>query len=153
MRRRLQESFKYALKGLFYVIKTQKNMRIHLFIAVFVILAGIFLGLTAVKMAILCCVIIFVLITELVNTALEFGLDFVNNNKFNPSIKMVKDIAAAAVLVASINAVIVGCIIFLPSLVHPVRKEAPSADAEFEKIHEIVWEGLEAHSKLSNVVH
>jgi diacylglycerol kinase (ATP) len=115
--KKLLESFICAFKGLLYVIRTQRNMRIHLFLAAGVILAGIFLGLTAVKIAILCCVIIFVLIAEIVNTALELSLDSVNNDKFNPSIKMAKDIVASAMLVASVNAVIVGCIIFLPHLI------------------------------------
>ncbi len=92
-------------------------MRIHLYLAAGVILAGILFGLTAIEIAVLCCVIVFVLITEIINTVLEFSLDFVNGKKFNPSIKMVKDVVAAVVLIASINAIIVGCIIFLPHLV------------------------------------
>lgn len=116
MKRRLSESFNCAFKGLFYVIKTQRNMRIHLYLSVGIILAGVLFGLTTTEIAILCCVSSFVLIAEIVNTALEVNLDFINNKKFNPSIKMVKDIVAAAVLIASINAVIIGCVIFLPYL-------------------------------------
>lgn len=91
-------------------------MRIHLYLAISVILIGLLLGLTTIEIAILCCVISFVLIAEIVNTALEVNLDFLNNKKFHPSIKMIKDIVAGVVLIASINAVIVGGIIFLPYL-------------------------------------
>ena len=48
-----------------------------------------------------------------VNTALEMSLDFINGNKFHPHVKLVKDIVAAGVLLASLNAVIVGALIFL----------------------------------------
>lgn len=116
MKRRLSESFNCAFKGLFYVIKTQRNMRIHLFIAATVILTGLLFHLTLIELATLCCAIAFVLIAEIINTVLELTLDFVDNQRFNPSIKITKDIVAAAVLIASVNAVIVGCIIFLPHL-------------------------------------
>ena len=124
--RNLLQSFKCALKGLFYTLKTQRNMRIHIYLAAGVILAGILLDLTPIEIVVLCCVIVFVLITEIINTALEFSLDFVNNKRFNPSIKIVKDIVAAGVLIASINAVVVGCIIFLPHL-NLSRNKPPEA--------------------------
>ena len=79
--RSLFQSFQCALKGLTYTLKTQRNMRIHLYLAAGVILAGIAIGLTAIELAVICCVVVFVIIAEIVNTALEFSLDFVNGKK------------------------------------------------------------------------
>ena len=93
-------------------------MRIHLYSAVGVISVGMLLGLPTIEIAILSCVISFVLIAEIVNTALEVNLDFLNHKKYNSTIKIIKDIVAGVVLIASINAVIVGSIIFLPHIVH-----------------------------------
>jgi diacylglycerol kinase len=59
----------------------------------------------------------FVLIAEIVNTAMELSLDFLNGKGYHPSVKMIKDIVAGAVFIACINAVIIGCVIFLPHLI------------------------------------
>ena len=92
-------------------------MRIHFYLAIGVILLGFMFGLSAIEMSILCFAISFVLIAEIVNTSLEVNLDFLNGNKFHPTIKTIKDILAGVVLIASINAIIVGCIIFLPHII------------------------------------
>lgn len=106
-------------------------MRIHLYLASGVILAGIVLGLTALEIALLCCVISFVLIAEVVNTALEVNLDFLNDKKFHPTIKVIKDVVAGVVLIASINAVVVGGIIFTPYL--NLFKNSVSGATEFKR--------------------
>ena len=91
-------------------------MRIHLYLAIGVISAGVLLNLSVVEITLLCFTIGFVLAAELTNTALEVGLDYINGRKFDPSIRIVKDIVAAVVLIASVNAVVVGSIIFIPHL-------------------------------------
>ena len=106
-------------------------MRIHLYLGVIVILVSFLFGLSAIEIAILCCVISFVLIAEIVNTALEVNLDYLNHRKFNPTIKIIKDIVAGVVLVASINAVVVGSVIFTPYL-HYYARSLPSA-TEFKR--------------------
>jgi len=104
-------SFNRALKGVFYVFKTQRNMRIHLFIALVILIISIFLNLDRKEVIILSFTIFLILITEMFNTAVELAVDLVTD-KFHPLVKTVKDITAGAVLFASINAVLVGYLIF-----------------------------------------
>lgn len=114
--RKLSRSFGFAFKGLRHTIHTQRNMRIHLASAIAVILAGAVLKMRAQEIAILSLAVIFVIIAEIINTAVELSLDFLNGKAYHPSVRMIKDIIAGAVLIASVNAVIVGCVIFLPYL-------------------------------------
>lgn len=107
------ESFKIALVGMRFVINTQRNMRIHILIGILVVLLGLFFRLSYLEMAILSLTIMFVIACEVFNTAIELSLDFLNGKGHHPSVKLIKDIAAGGVLLASINAVIVGSIIFL----------------------------------------
>ena len=111
--RSLLSSFKFASQGLVYAFKTQRNLRIQIGIGVLVVLAGILFKVSSLDMAVLAIVIMLVLICELINTALEFTLDFLNGKKFHPTVKVAKDVVAAAVLLTSVNAAIVGVIIFL----------------------------------------
>jgi diacylglycerol kinase (ATP) len=115
-KRTFLNSFKFALEGLFFSIKNQRNMRIHILIGALVIFLCAILKVSALEIAILILTIMFVIICEMINTALELSLDFFNGKKYHPSVKMIKDIAAGGVLIASINAVIVGAIIFLRNI-------------------------------------
>ena len=99
--------------GLRFVFDTQRNMRIHIVAAVLVISFGIYLKLTSLEMVIISLTIMSVIVSEVFNTAIELSLDFLNGKDHHPSVKLIKDIAAGGVLLASINAVIVGSIIFL----------------------------------------
>ena len=114
--RNLIQSFQFAFRGLCYTLKTQRNIRIHFILGITAILAGFALKLSAIEMALLSCAIVFVLMAEIINTAIEYSLDFINGRKFDPTVRIIKDIFAGAVLVASINALIVGGIIFLPHI-------------------------------------
>lgn len=104
-------SFNRALKGIFHVFKTQRNMRIHLLIALVILVISIFLNLDRKEVIILSFTIFLVLITEMLNTAVELAVNLITD-KFHPLAKTVKDITAGAVLFASINAVLVGYLIF-----------------------------------------
>ncbi len=115
-KRSLYNSLKFALEGFKFAFKTQANLRIHILIGALVVILGLFLGVSNFEMIILSLVIVSVIICELINTAVEVSLDLVNGNKFNPLVKIVKDVVAAAVLLASINALVVGAIIFLKYL-------------------------------------
>lgn len=114
--RNLFQSFGCAAKGLIHTFKTQRNFRIHVIIATGAILLGLMLKISAVEMAIVVLTIMFVMVCELINTALESSLDFINGKKIHPYVKLIKDVVAAGVLLASINALIVGAIIFLRHL-------------------------------------
>jgi len=110
------KSFKYAFKGLFYTISTQKNMLIHLIATVLVIIAGFYFKVTITEWLILILTIIYVISAEFINTAIEEIVNFVSPN-FHPLAGRIKDIAAAVVLFSAIFAVIVGAIIFIPKII------------------------------------
>ena len=104
-------SIKYALEGLEYIFRTETNIRIHLLAGVSVILAAWYLEVTNIEMILLLFSIISVIVSEIINTALEISLDIVNGTKFHYGVKIAKDIIASAVLLTAINAAIVGIII------------------------------------------
>ena len=131
------QSFKFAFNGLIYAIKTQRNMRIHLYLGLSVILFSFALGLSGIEIAILSCVISFVLIAELTNTALEVKLDYLNNREYSPTIKIIKDMVAGVVLIASINAAVVGGVIFTPYLSYFLEYKS-SVSANYQK-YKNIW--------------
>ncbi|MEW6189883.1 MAG: diacylglycerol kinase [Actinomycetota bacterium] len=113
--RSLLKSFNYAIDGIIYVLKSQRNMRIHFFVAAVVLGASLILNVSRIEFMALLFAISLVFITELINTAIEFAIDVVTTT-FDPLAKIAKDIAAAAVLVASLNAVFLGYLIFFKRL-------------------------------------
>lgn len=105
------ESFSNAVNGVFEAFYQERNMRIHLLLAFFVILSTLFVSLTAIELIIVLILITLVFITELFNTAIEILCDKIEN-KEDIHIKMVKDIAAGSVLISAVLAFIGGIIIF-----------------------------------------
>ena len=113
---RILRSFIYAWSGLRYSFKTQLNFRIHLAILLLVIVAGTLLKINVTEWLFVVLCSMLVLMLELVNTALEYLCDIVTTD-FHPIVKIVKDIAAAAVLISAAGSVITGLIIFLPKII------------------------------------
>lgn len=109
--RTLLESFNYAISGIIYALKTQRNMRIHFFVALLVLFTSSFFDLSATEILLILFAIVLVIITELVNTAIESTVDLVTLD-YHPLAKTAKNVAAGAVLVAAVNSVIVGYLIF-----------------------------------------
>jgi len=109
------ESFKYAFDGFKTLFLEEHNARIHLFIALIIILTGFYYNLSNIEWLFIILCIGFVFFAELVNSSIENIADFVSIEK-HTSIKKVKDLAAAAVLTSAITSVIVGLIIFLPKI-------------------------------------
>jgi diacylglycerol kinase (ATP) len=105
------ESFNYAFEGVIHVLRTQRNLRLHFLIAAAVLVAGVVVGVTRFELIALLLAIAFVLITEMINTAIEHTID-VATTSFDPMAKLAKDIAAGAVLIASVNAVAIGYLVF-----------------------------------------
>jgi diacylglycerol kinase (ATP) len=105
------ESFNYAVEGIIHVLRTHRNMRIHFMAAVGVLVLALLLGVDRIELVALLLSISFVLITEMVNSAIEAAID-VATSSFDPLAKLAKDIAAGAVLIASVNAVAVGYLVF-----------------------------------------
>ncbi len=111
-RRRLFESFNYAIEGFLYVLKTQKNMRLHFLAAIVVLLMGFYYNFSKIELILLLLTISFVMITEMFNTSVELIIDLITD-EFHPLARIIKDITAGAVLLAAINAVFVGYLLFL----------------------------------------
>jgi diacylglycerol kinase (ATP) len=111
----LLESFNFAFEGIIHVLRTQRNMRIHFAIAVAVLVAAVALGVSRIELIALMLSIAFVLISEMINTAIEGAVD-VSTTSFDPNAKLAKDIAAGAVLIATVNAVAVGYLVFSDQL-------------------------------------
>ena len=105
------DSFNYAFEGIIHVLRTQRNMRIHFLAAAAVLIAAIAIGVTRLELIALMISIAFVLIAEMINTAIEGAVD-VSTTSFDPNAKLAKDIAAGAVLIATVNAVVVGYLVF-----------------------------------------
>jgi diacylglycerol kinase (ATP) len=105
------ESFNAAVEGFIYVLKTERNMRIHFLAAFFFIVLGIYLNFTYLELTALCVIIVMVLASEMINTAIELIVDMIKS-EFHPIARIIKDVSAGAVLLASINAVVVGYILF-----------------------------------------
>src|SRR5215208_1078319 len=105
------ETFNYAFQGVIHVLRTHRNMRIHVLAAVVVLVAAIAIGVSRLELMMLLLSITFVLIAEMINSAIEGAID-VATTSFDPMAKLAKDIAAGAVLIASVNAIAVGYLVF-----------------------------------------
>ena len=105
------ESFNFAFEGVIHVLRTQRNMRIHFATAVIVLVWALIAGVSKIELIALLLAISFVLIAEMVNTAIEAAID-VATTSFDPMAKLAKDIAAGAVLIAAVNAIAVGYLVF-----------------------------------------
>ena len=105
------ESFNYAIEGIIHVLRTQRNMRIHFAVAVVVLIAALVSDVTRLELIALLIAIAFVLIAEMINTAIEAAVD-VASTTFDPMAKLAKDIGAGAVLIAAVNAIAVGYLVF-----------------------------------------
>jgi len=109
-------SFKYAFRGLGYVVRNEANFIIHIFAAVVVILLGLVCDLKNTEWLIIVLTIALVMTTEIVNSAIEQLIDFVHP-EINKKAGRIKDISAGAVLLSAIAAVFIGLLIFVPKLI------------------------------------
>jgi diacylglycerol kinase (ATP) len=102
---------KLAAKGIVYLFLYHRNMRIIFMSGVAAFLLGIYCRLKGIELVALCLTITLVFMAEIFNTAIEIMIDMLTD-KYHVMIKLVKDIAAAVTLIASLNAVAVGIILF-----------------------------------------
>jgi diacylglycerol kinase len=108
-------SFRFAINGIWTLLKYEHNSRIHLIAAIIVIVLGIILKLSLSEWSLLIVVIGLVFITELINSSLESLADRIDP-EWNEQIRRAKDYAAAAVLMSAVIAIIAGSLIFIPKL-------------------------------------
>lgn len=104
-------SFEYAIRGIVYAIRTQRNMRLHMAAALAVFIAALVFGIHGLQLIALVFAIGLVIVTELMNTAVEATVDLATDG-IDPLAAIAKDVAAGAVLIASITALAVGYIVF-----------------------------------------
>lgn len=107
----IKDSFKFAFTGIAYLFLYHRNMRIIFLLGIAAFVLGLYFQLKGIELTALCITITLVFMAEIFNTAIEMMLDM-TTSKYHPLIKLVKDIAAAVVLLASLNALAVGAIIF-----------------------------------------
>jgi len=110
-------SFRFALRGIRLLLRTQTNARIHAAATLLVVTLGCWQGVTAAQWGLLAVAITLVWLAETLNTAIERLTDLVSP-EFRPLAGEVKDLAAAAVLLSALGAVAVACAVFGPSLLH-----------------------------------
>jgi diacylglycerol kinase (ATP) len=109
-------SFKYAFNGIKKLLITQHNSRIHLFVAILVVIAGFLLNISKTEWLFVLFAIGFVFAAELFNSALESVVDLVSP-EYQKKAGDAKDFAAGAVLIAAIASAVAGLIIFTPKLI------------------------------------
>ena len=105
------DSFNFAFEGIIHVLRTQRNMRVHFAVAIVVLVAAVWVGVAKLELIALLLAIAFVLIAEMLNSAIEGAVDIATTS-FDPNAKLAKDIAAGAVLIASVNALAIGYLVF-----------------------------------------
>ncbi|WP_163581192.1 diacylglycerol kinase family protein [Gracilibacillus saliphilus] len=106
---------RYALNGLKIAILSERNIVIHFIAATIVLIAGVLYSISVIEWAILFLTIGAVISMEMMNTALERALDYLEP-EHRPQIGVAKDISAGAVLVTAIVAIIIACLIFAPKI-------------------------------------
>lgn len=109
-------SFHYAIAGVWYAVRYNQNMRIHFIAAIIVLIAAYFFKVTGEEMAILGVMILLVIGSEMINTAIEEMVDLITKEHHEEA-KVAKDVSAGMVLVTAIGAVIIGLFIFVPHIV------------------------------------
>lgn len=109
--KKLIDSLNYAIEGIIYSIRTQRNMKIHMLVTTLVLTATFFYDLSKVEILIITTTITSVIVAEMINTAVECAID-ATTNFYHPLAKIAKNVAAGAVLVTAINSMLVGYVIF-----------------------------------------
>ncbi len=113
--KRFFKSFKFAIRGLFFAFLNEKNFQFHIFVALVVLILSFILKINQTEWIFIISAIFLVLISELINSAIEKSLNLIDN-EYNKNIEIIKDISAGFVLLSALYAIIVGLLIFLPYL-------------------------------------
>jgi len=108
-------SFKNAFSGLFFILKSQTNFKIHIFLSIVAIFLGFILKINYYEWLILVILIIIGLAIEALNTIIEEAMDLINNG-WHEKIKIIKDMAAGVMLIFAFGSIFIAGLIFLPKL-------------------------------------
>ena len=115
--KRLRKSFGYAFKGIDDVIEHEPNMKIHVVVAILVVIMAFILKVSTIEWIILVLLIGAVLAAETINTTIENLVDMYTK-EYDEKAKIVKDTAAGTVLIFAITSAIIGLIIFIPKIIY-----------------------------------
>ena len=115
--KRLRKSFGYAFKGIDDVIEHEPNMKIHVVVAILVVIMAFIFKVSIIEWIILVLLIGAVLAAETINTTIENLVDMYTK-EYNEKAKVVKDTAAGTVLILAITSAIIGLIIFIPKIIY-----------------------------------
>lgn len=110
------KSFKYAFAGFIHVWQDHPNIRVHIISGAFVILLAYLLNISSIEYLFVLITIFFVIISEMMNTAIEEMTDLITK-EHRKEAKIAKDVAAGAVLLSALFSIIVGIIIFVPRII------------------------------------
>lgn len=112
---KFSRSMGWAFQGIICTLKSERHMRFHLLATIIALFTGVWLNISAWQWLFIILAIVLVWITELINTAIEAVVDLYTSRR-HPLAKIAKDVAAGAVLVASLYSLVVALVIFLPKL-------------------------------------
>lgn len=113
--KKIVDSFNHAIDGVIYTVRTQRNMKIHMIATLLILASCLFFDVSKIEFLILAVTITMVIGAEMINTAIEAVVDM-NTNYYHPLAKIVKNVAAGAVLLTAVNALVVGYLIFWDKL-------------------------------------
>ena len=119
---KIVDSFNNAINGIIESISTERNMLFHMIMAFFVIILAMILDFTRLELIVIGLTIVFVLVAELFNTAIEVLTDLASDNKYHELAKKTKDIAAGAVLLSAIASVFVGYLLIYPKIKEMIER-------------------------------
>lgn len=117
--RNMIDSFKNAFQGIWYAIRMERNMKIHLAAAVLIILVGLWLDIDKIEFAIICVAVMVVICFELINTAVEVMVNVIVD-VYHPKAKIIKDVSAGAVFVSAFFSIVIGIIILSDEFIHKI---------------------------------
>lgn len=110
------KSLGIAFRGIMYLFLYHRNMRFIFLIGIFVFILGLLIDLKGIELAALCVTITLVFMAEIFNSAIEMMMDAITD-KYHTKIRLIKDIAAGIVVLACLNSVAVGYILFIRKMV------------------------------------
>jgi len=117
--RKFIKSFGCAAAGIFYSLRTQRNMRIHFAAALLVMGLALYLRVSSRDLLFLVFSITLVIMAEMFNTAIEAVVDL-HVQSYHPLARIAKDVSAGAVLVAALNSIVVACVVIYPRLANEI---------------------------------
>ncbi len=107
------ESVGFAIEGIRVAIRYNRNIRIHIIIAILVVISTFIFGLNQFEKAIICMIILLVISAEMINTAIEEVVDLVTKD-YREEAKYAKDVSAGMVLIVAAGSIAVGFLVFTP---------------------------------------